>query len=141
MVSRCSPKTAARPPLPCNRPPGGLSVGSLSAKLIVCLFPALEVAAQMGPTLVVWNVQMLRLVPHTGFILSSRDHRKQTDEILLPEQTRAREGLWASETKNIYLGVSLTQKCSGRQIRVHSAPPQKSFLTCMHSSSGIHISA
>lgn len=45
------------------RPPGGLSVGSLSAKLIVCLFPALEVAAQMGPTLVVWNVQMLRLVP------------------------------------------------------------------------------
>lgn len=90
----------------------------------------------MGPTLVVWNVQMLRLVPHTGFILSSRDHRKQTNEILLPEQRRAREDLGASETKN-HLGVSLRQKCSGGQIRVHSALPQKSFSSCVHSCSGI----
>jgi hypothetical protein len=81
----------------------------------------------MGPGLVVWNVQMLRLVLHTGFIPKGRAHRKQTDEIwgsVPPSRAEKEEqrGAWGIRNKN------LGQKFSGRQTQVHTAQAQEHIL-------------
>lgn len=60
----------------------------------------------MGPSLVVWNVQMLKLVLHTGFIpkwQGSREANLKSREAFLPPGLRkkGRKDLRASETRTL----------------------------------------